>query len=110
MPETTNARWLKWSLTAIAVFLGLIVIELSVLIGPMTPAAQAQIPDSGLQRQQLLETQRATNDKLEAILQHLRTQTIKVKVVSTDKETKRTPAAPPRAPVKEPDKKVQVAP
>ena len=71
MNESMNARWLRWSLTAIAVLLGVIAIELSVLTGPLTPRANAQIPDSGLQRQQLLEAHRKTNAKLDHILQHL---------------------------------------
>lgn len=100
MNESMNARWLRWSLTAIALFLAVIVIELSVLIGPIEPRANAQIPDGGLQRKQLLEAQQKTNVTLERILQHLRTQTIKVKMVGTDKETKRTTAPVPRAPKK----------
>jgi len=104
MNETISARWLRWCLTAIAVLLAVIAIELSVSIRPFTPSAQAQIPDSGMQRNQLLEAQRQTNAKLDAILKHLRTQTIKVKVLGTDKEAKRrtqgakgTTAQKPRA-------------
>ncbi len=97
MIESMNARWLRWLLTAVAVFLGVIAVELSVLMGPLVPRVNAQIPDSGLQRKELLEAQRQTNAKLDSILQHLRTQPIKVKVVSTDKETKRTPKPAPRA-------------
>ena len=97
MNESMNARWLRWSLTAIAVLLGVVAIELSALMGPLAPRANAQIPDSGLQRQQLLETQRQTNATLDHILRHLRTQTIKVKVVGTDKESKRTTTKTPRA-------------
>ncbi len=100
MMGTTDARWLRWSLTAIACLLGVIAIELSVLVGPLAPRAYAQIPDSGLQRKELLEAQQQTNAKLDLILQHLRTQTIKVRVVGTDKETKRTSTPTPRAATK----------
>ena len=100
MNESVNARWLRWSLSAIAALLVVIAIELSVLIGPLAPRAHAQIPDSGLQRRQLLEAQNDTNAKLDRILQHLRTQTIKVKVVGTDKETKRKTTLKPRAATK----------
>lgn len=97
MNDAMNSRWLRWSLTVIAGLLAIIAIELSVFIGPLTPRAQAQIPDSGLQRRQLLELQRETNTKLDRILQHLRTQTVKVQVVGTDKgkETGRIPARKP---------------
>jgi hypothetical protein len=90
MNQTTNDRWLRWTLTAIAALLAVIAIELSALLGPLEPQANAQIPDSGLQRVQLLEAQQRTNATLDQILQHLRTQTIKVVVTGTDKDTKRT--------------------
>jgi hypothetical protein len=86
--NTSETRWLRWCLTAIAVLLTVIAVELSALLGPLMPRAQAQIPDSGLQRQQQLEGQDRTNALLDAILQHLRTQPVKVKLVGTDKETK----------------------
>ncbi|UCD27946.1 MAG: hypothetical protein JSV03_12705 [Planctomycetota bacterium] len=91
MNNSVDERWLRWVLTSIAVLLAIIAIELSALVGPFMQQAQAQIPDSGLQRIQLLESQVKTNSTLGQILQHLRTQTIKVKVVSTDKDIKSTP-------------------
>jgi len=97
MHDSMSARWLRWSLTAIAVLLTVIVIELSALIGPVQPRASAQILDGGQQRKQLLEAQQTTNMKLDRILQHLRTQAIKVKVVGTDKDSKNTTAPKPRA-------------
>ena len=97
MNESMNARWLRWSLTAIAVLLAVIAIELSALVGPLQPRAYGLIPDGGLQRKQLLDAQLKTNGALDRILQHLRTQTIKVKVVGTDKETRKTSKPTPRA-------------
>ena len=97
MNGSMNDRWLRWSLTAIAGLLVVIAAELSVLIGPVLPRAHAQIPDGGKQRKELLEAQRKTNATLESILQHLRTQTIKVEVVGTDKETRKATASKPRA-------------
>lgn len=96
MSETTNARWLRWSLTAIAALLAVIAVELSALLPPLQPRAMAQIPDSGLQRKQMLEATDRTNLLLDQILQFLRTQTVKVKVVGTDKDTKADSKEPPR--------------
>ena len=96
MNDAMNARWLRWSLSAIAVLLAVVALELSALLGPFEPRARAQIPDSGFQRQQLLDAQERTNTLLDGILQHLRTQPVKVKVVGTDKETK--PDLPIRGP------------
>ena len=42
-----DMRWLRRGLAAIAFLLMLITVELSALIGPLQPRAQAQIPDSG---------------------------------------------------------------
>lgn len=97
MNDSMNTRWLRWSLTAIATFLAIIAIELSVLIGPLEPQAYAQIPDSGLQRKQLLDEQKKTSRTLGNILQHLKTQSIKVKVVGTDKEARSVSTKKPRA-------------
>ncbi|GMU23734.1 MAG: hypothetical protein AMXMBFR13_38120 [Phycisphaerae bacterium] len=96
MHEQMNARWLRWCLTGIVVLLAVIAVQLSALIGPLQPRAQAQIPDSGLQRQQLLDAQLQTNRTLDAILQHLRTQSIKVTLAGTDKGTGGAPAPSPR--------------
>jgi hypothetical protein len=95
MNESLNTRWLRWSLTGIFLSLVVIALELAVLIGPIESRAMGQIPDSGLQRKQLLETQDRSNFLLESILQHLRTQTLKVKVVGTDKESKTDGATAP---------------
>jgi uncharacterized protein YpmS len=88
MNESTDARWLRLWLSAITVLLAVIAIELSVFMSPIESRALAQIPDSGLQRKQMVDAQDRTNSILEGILQHLRTQAVKVKVVSTDKDSK----------------------
>ena len=99
MEETTDQRSLRWLLAAIVVFLALIAVELSVLTGSVMPYASAQVPDEGLQRLELLEAQRLTNTRLEQILRHLQTQTIKVEVTGTDKDPKRpAPKATTTAP------------
>jgi hypothetical protein len=95
MNQTTHTRWLQALLSAIVCLLAVIAIELSALLGPMQPRALAQIPDSGKQRYELLDAQKKTSANLERILQHLRTQTIKVKVVSTDKDSKRPATVKP---------------
>ncbi len=93
MNESMNMRWLRWLLSGIVFLLAVIAVELATLI-PLQPRAMAQIPNSGLQRKQMLEAQDQSITLLDGILQHLRTQTLKVKVIGTDKET-RTEAARP---------------
>ena len=88
MNDSTNARWLRIWLSAITLLLAIIAIELSAVMGPIESRAWAQIPDSGLQRKQMVDAQERSNSILEGILQHLRSQTIKVKVVGTDKDSK----------------------
>ena len=90
MNSETDIRWLKYLLSAIVCLLGVIAIELSVLIGPLSQPAFAQIPDSGKQRMELLDAAQQTHATLGNILGHLKTGTIKVKVVGTDKNTRNT--------------------
>ena len=90
MNDPINTRWFRWMLTSIVFLLAVIAIELSALVGPVVPSAEAQIFDSKLQRKQLLEAQERTNSTLNQILLHLRTQVIKVKVIGTDKDKKPT--------------------
>ncbi len=73
-------------LLAVGVVL-LVVIVVGVWDGSTTalPEAHGQIPDTGLQRRQILEEQRKTNELLSAILEHLRTEPIKVRIEATDK-------------------------
>lgn len=50
------------------------------------PAAVAQIPDTGLQRKQIIDEQRRTNELLEQILDVLQNRTIKVQMPASEKE------------------------
>lgn len=58
-----------------------------VWLGPadLLPRAEAQIPDSGLQRKQLIDEVAHTNQLLEEIIHVLKSGTIKVSLASTDK-------------------------
>ncbi len=58
-----------------------------VWLGPVTmvPSAQAQIPDAGLQRNQLVSEVRKSNELLAQIAKTLKTQTLKARVEGTDK-------------------------
>lgn len=125
MREETNQRWLRWCLAGIVVLLAMIAVQLSTLLGPHTPQAHALLPDSGLQRNKMLEEQAKTNaalerllkemqklsegqaaagQNLERLLQHLRTQSIKVTMVGTDKETKSAVKPAPRPTPQTPQK------
>ena len=98
----SETRWLRWSLTGIAVFLAVIAVELSALLGPSTSVAKAQSPpDSGAQMLQLINAQQETNRLLQQILDHLRTGEIKVSIPGTDKGSRgaSAPAARPAHPV-----------
>jgi hypothetical protein len=89
MVETRRRRWWQRGLAVLV-----IVTCLRVWVGPdrFEPVAQAQIPDAGLQRKQMLDEAQRTNQLLSDILAVLRTHTLKVRVESTDK----TAATQPR--------------
>lgn len=91
-------KYTRVVLTAITVLLTFIAVELADRGSPGLPAAQAQIPDTGKQRQVLLEETRQSNRLLSAILEHLRTKRIKVEVKETDtrKVGREAPRAKPR--------------
>ena len=65
--------------------LSLIAIQLWCGSVSVLPSASAQIPDTGLQRKQLIDEQRRTNELLEQILDTLQSRTIKVYVAASDK-------------------------
>ena len=77
----------KWS----RVLLGLAVLAtcIRIWLGPPTliDSAQAQIPDSGKQRIQLLEETRRTNRLLTEIKQILEARTLNVRVVGADNKS-----------------------
>ncbi len=84
--KTDPARSTRILLTVIAVLLAIIALELWHAGPGMTPAASAQIPDSGLQRVNLIDEARRTNALLSDILEHLRTKPVKVEMQRTDKK------------------------
>jgi hypothetical protein len=92
MNEAINARWLRWCLSAIVILLAIIAVELSALVGTWSAQAEAEetssatFPDTTRQRLELLDEQRRTSAEIRRVLEQLRTGTIKVRVVSTDKE------------------------
>jgi heme exporter protein D len=63
--------------------------------GVALPQAMAQIPDSGLQRKEMLDEIRRTNRWLEQIHQTLQTETIKVRMEGTDKTSGKAAVPPP---------------
>jgi hypothetical protein len=63
----------------------------------VVPQAQAQIPDSGMQRQQLLDATRETNSLLRKIQSTLQDGTLNVRVASTDKTGDGDNAPPDRS-------------
>jgi hypothetical protein len=64
--------------------------------GAALPQAVAQIPDSGLQRNQMLDEMRRTNRWLEQIHRTLQTETIKVRMEGTDKTSNKAAVPPPK--------------
>ena len=77
-------KYTRVLLTVIAVLLSVIAVELAFERGPALPAAQAQIPDTGKQRMMIVEETKQSNRLLSAILEHLRTKTVKVEMKPTD--------------------------
>ncbi len=83
--EFTLDRFTRGVLIALTVLLTIIAIELWAARPSTIPAAQAQVPDSGLQRYQMIDEARRTNQLLEQILEHLRAKAVKVTITDTDK-------------------------
>lgn len=88
MNTLRDSRYVKTVLTLIAIALVAIMIELATLIPTILPTAQAQIPDSALQRKEMTEAIERTNQKLDDLKDVLRTQVLKVRVVATDTDKK----------------------
>lgn len=80
----TVDRFTGFLLTSIVGLLAIIAVELWVGLSAAGRAV-AQIPDTGLQRQLIVEEGRKTNALLEKILEHLRSGSVKVKLESADK-------------------------
>lgn len=62
------------------------------------PHAVAQIPDTALQRQQIVDQLKVTNELLNRIANHLETKTIKVRTVDTDENEGKTAPSGVKAP------------
>ncbi|MCB9858090.1 MAG: hypothetical protein H6818_20590 [Phycisphaerales bacterium] len=88
-------KYTRVLLTVIAGLLSVIAVELAFEGSPAMPAAQAQIPDTGKQRLAIVEESKQTNKLLSAILEHLRTKTVKVEMKTTD--TRKDGRESPRA-------------
>ena len=87
--EFTLDRFTRGVLAALTVLLTVIAVELWAWLPSTAPAAMAQVPDSGAQRNQIIDEAHRTNQLLEQILDHLRTKTVKVKNADTDKADER---------------------
>ena len=87
MPNSTITldRYTRGVLTALAGLLTVLIVELWVGMPGSAPTAQAQIPDTGLQRQNLVQETQKTNELLQKIYDQLKTGTIKVKTETADK-------------------------
>lgn len=77
-------KYTRVLLTIIAVLLTVIAIELAQQGSPSLPTAQAQIPDTALQRKLVVDELRTSNRHLSAILEHLRSKSVKVEMKETD--------------------------
>lgn len=80
-------RYTRGVMTALVMLLSIIAVELWVALPSAVPSAQAQIPDTGLQRQQIVQETQRTNELLQKILDHLKTGTVKVRLETADKRT-----------------------
>ena len=96
--EITLDRYTRCLLTAIAILLTVVAVELWMGCPSMVESAVAQVPDSGLQRKVLNEKVRKTNRLLEQILQHLQTKPVKVEVLDPDKRDSGLPSRTTRKP------------
>jgi hypothetical protein len=83
--EFTLDRFTRGVLVTLTALLTIIAIELWAMQPDVVSPAQAQVPDSGLQRYQMIDEARRTNQLLEQILEHLRTKPVKVNITDTDK-------------------------
>ncbi len=79
-----SERVTRWYRVAVVGLLAVIAAALLDGRPSLLPAASAQIPDTGLQRQQIVDELRVTNQLLDRIARHLETRTVKVRVASPD--------------------------
>lgn len=96
-PTTVSLdRFTRGILTALTVLLTVIAVELWANRPSDLPVANAQIPDTGYQRQQIVDQIRITNSLLEQVLQHLRSKPIQVTIKAEEGKGK-TIAGPARS-------------
>ena len=89
--QCAHSRVLHWLLIAFV-----LASCVRVWLGPanVVPSAQAQIPDSGLQRQKQLDAINQTNSLLQQIQATLEHGTLNVRVAGTDKKGGKTVVPP----------------
>lgn len=80
--KTTASRALRFLLASV---LALTVMKVWISPAPLIDAAQAQIPDAGTQRRELVDEVRRTNALLQQLADTIQTQTFKVRVEGLDK-------------------------
>lgn len=84
-PIVTLDRYTRLLLTALVVLLTIIAVELWVARPSGLPTAHAQIPDTALQRKQIVDEGKRTNELLEQILNHLKSKPILVRMSADEK-------------------------
>lgn len=89
----TLDRYTRLLLTALVVLLTIIAFELWAGRPSDLPAAHAQIPDTALQRKQILDEGQRTNELLEQILKHLQTKPIQVRIAADERDNPRSGGA-----------------
>ncbi len=84
--EMRTDRFTRSILVVIAVSLGVIAVGLWQGHPSILPTAQAQVPDSGMQRNQMLKETQKTNELLRQILTHLQEKTVAVTMRDANEE------------------------
>lgn len=88
----TLDRFTRGILCALTALLTIIAIELWVGRPDSVMRAQAQIPDTALQRREIVEETRRSNALLEQILEHLKTKPVQVTIKADERKTVGGPA------------------
>jgi len=86
--ETTQRdrsnRGSRWIRLILGIFVLLSCVRAWVSPGPFLPVAEAQIPDAGLQRKQIVEAIERTNALLGELRQDLQSVTLNVRIAGAD--------------------------
>ncbi len=83
--EMRTDRFTRSIMVVIALLLGVICVGLWRDGPSILPSAEAQVPDSGMQRNQMLREAQKTNALLGQILKHLQEDTVSVTMGDADK-------------------------